>query len=324
MPQPTTEVGPASTYSTATFLWNAATPDVNLVNSAASTSGLKGTDSTGTDGKYRLMNNTDGGLTFALTAPTGAYSVALVLAFPSGSIGTRDFFRFSTGGGMRVDLETTGGGVRFTPVHTGTASGTVLIQAASFDTNKWIYVLRYDGTTLRHYLRDRTGTNYVTFPVADTIGYGTPTGSGIKIGHSTQASFGIYAAMVVPSDIGDTNAQAIIADPWTMFAAPPTAPTVGTASSIGSTTADANWTDNSGDETGFKVESAPDPFSSWTPQGTAAADATTHPMTGLAPGTDHRFRVASTNGAGDSAWQTSATFTTTSGTKGRALLLGVG
>jgi hypothetical protein len=119
-------------------------------------------------------------------------------------------------------------------------------------------------------------------------------------------------------------AQDIADDPQgELLAAPaPDVPTAGSASSVGSTTATANWSGTVTGETGFIVESAPDPFSSWTPQGTAAADTTSHPMTGLAPGTDHRFRVASTNGT-PSAFSTSPTFTTTSGAR-RALLLGVG
>ena len=93
--------------------------------------------------------------------------------------------------------------------------------------------------------------------------------------------------------------------------APPTAPTVGSASNIGPTTAQANWTDNSSDETQFDLETAPGPgFTTWTSQGTAAANAASKLLTGLSETTDYRYRVRATNGAGSSSWQTSATFTT--------------
>lgn len=94
-------------------------------------------------------------------------------------------------------------------------------------------------------------------------------------------------------------------------ASPPTAPTAQDATDVGVETATANWTDNSGDETGFEIESAPGPgFSVWTPQGTAAANATSKAMTGLAQGTAHKHRVRAVNGAGNSSWSVSDEFTT--------------
>lgn len=114
---------------------------------------------------------------------------------------------------------------------------------------------------------------------------------------------------------------------WENAAAlPPTAPSGVTAGSITPTSASISWTDNSSDETGFKVQTAPDPFTSWTAASgsPAAANATSLSVTGLSPGTTYKARVAATNANGDSAWVESSTFTTTSALAGRALLLGVG
>lgn len=110
---------------------------------------------------------------------------------------------------------------------------------------------------------------------------------------------------------------------WENALAAPTAPTAGSATEVANTTATANWTDNSTGETGFPVETSPSPYSSWTSQGTASANATSLSLTGLSQNTTYKFRVAATNGA-QSAWSESPEFTTTGGAKGRALLLGVG
>jgi hypothetical protein len=107
----------------------------------------------------------------------------------------------------------------------------------------------------------------------------------------------------------------------------PTAPTGVTAGSITALSATASWTDNSSDETGFKVEYAPSPYSSWTTlAGSPTAANATSLATGnvLTDGTSYKFRVASTNANGDSAWVESNEFTTVGVGSGRMLLLGVG
>lgn len=98
---------------------------------------------------------------------------------------------------------------------------------------------------------------------------------------------------------------------------PPAAPTIGTTTAIGNTGATINWTDNSADETGFKVEWSPSPYSVWTAASNspAAANATSLAITGLSPATTYKARVASTNANGDSAWVETATFTTTNTVK---------
>lgn len=103
---------------------------------------------------------------------------------------------------------------------------------------------------------------------------------------------------------------------------PPTAPTIGATTSITQTGATINWTDNSADETGFKVEYAASPYSAWTAAATTAADATSYALTGLIEKTTYKARVASTNANGDSAWVESAEFTTLAVPRGS--LLGVG
>jgi len=123
--------------------------------------------------------------------------------------------------------------------------------------------------------------------------------------------------------LADDGIRTTLAPP----AVPPTAPTGVTAGSVTALSATCSWTDASGDETGFKVQYAPSPYSSWTTlSGSPTAANATSLATGnvLASGTTYKFRVASTNANGDSAWVESNEFTTVGVGSGRMLLLGVG
>jgi hypothetical protein len=65
--------------------------------------------------------------------------------------------------------------------------------------------------------------------------------------------------------------------------------------------ATVNWTDNSADETGFRVERAPDPAGPWASQGTVAVDVTVFNESGLALATQYCYRVVAFNTLGDAA-----------------------
>jgi hypothetical protein len=94
----------------------------------------------------------------------------------------------------------------------------------------------------------------------------------------------------------------------------PTAPTGVTSGSVTAFSVTASWTDASSDETGFKVQYAPSPYSSWTAfsGSPTAANATTLASDNvLTPGTSYKIRVAGTNANGDSAYVESGVFTTT-------------
>ena len=95
---------------------------------------------------------------------------------------------------------------------------------------------------------------------------------------------------------------------------PPNPPTGVTAGSVTAYAVTASWTDASTNETGFKVQYAPSPYTSWTAfsGSPAAANATTLASGNvLTPGTSYKIRVASTNANGDSAYVESGVFTTT-------------
>jgi hypothetical protein len=104
---------------------------------------------------------------------------------------------------------------------------------------------------------------------------------------------------------------------WEYLAPAPNAPTGVTVGSITPFGATVSWTDASSDETGFKVQTAPSPYTSWTTASGSptSANATSLAVTGLTDGTAYKARVASTNANGDSAWVESGIFTTVALTK---------
>ena len=141
---------------------------------------------------------------------------------------------------------------------------------------------------------------------------GTWTGSGNT---KVQFEFAFLASV-----LSDADMATITSDPASVIevaGSPPNAPTIGTTTAISNTGATINWTDNSADETGFKVEWSPSPYSSWTPASNspAAANATSLAITGLTAATTYKARVAATNANGDSAWVETAPFTTTNTVK---------
>src|SRR5206468_1888034 len=73
------------------------------------------------------------------------------------------------------------------------------------------------------------------------------------------------------------------------------------------------WSDNSANETQFKIERSSDGVS-FTQTTTVAANVTTYSNTGLAAGTQYYYRVRANNAAGDSAYSNVANATTSTST----------
>jgi len=84
----------------------------------------------------------------------------------------------------------------------------------------------------------------------------------------------------------------------------PTAPSGLTATAVSQTQINLSWTDNSSDETGFKI------YRGATLVTTTAANATTYSDTGLTCNTAYTYTVIATNAGGDSAATSPATATT--------------
>jgi hypothetical protein len=92
-------------------------------------------------------------------------------------------------------------------------------------------------------------------------------------------------------------------------AAPPAAPSGLAATAASSTQVNLTWADNSGDETGFKVERSAG-GANWTQVATVGANVKAYAATGLSPSTAYAFRVRAFNAAGDSGYSNAAAATT--------------
>ena len=171
----------------------------------------------GIAGQWVDYQSTSAAQTFAIPSAT-TYTLVLVLAHPQSSTGSsgRIFANASTG--VRVEAYTTGGGVYFMSTHTGVAGGIQFVTGVGgFDTRPWTYVLTYDGTTQRGWLRDPDGS--ITQASPATIGMATATQA--DIGFAGGASCGIYACGWRRGAVSQEQARDLVSNPWQMFAKRP-------------------------------------------------------------------------------------------------------
>jgi transcriptional regulator CtsR len=90
------------------------------------------------------------------------------------------------------------------------------------------------------------------------------------------------------------------------LASPPTSPSGLTAAAISSSQINLSWTDNSGNETGFKIERKTGSGGTYQQVATAGANITAYSDTGLTAGTTYYYRVRAYNANGDSAYSNEA------------------
>ncbi len=98
--------------------------------------------------------------------------------------------------------------------------------------------------------------------------------------------------------------------PLTSSVATPTAPSGLTATTASSSQINLSWTDNSSDETGFRIQRSLTTGTGFSQIDTVAAGVTTYNDTGLDSSTTYYYRVAAYNAGGDSAYTSEASDTT--------------
>ena len=92
----------------------------------------------------------------------------------------------------------------------------------------------------------------------------------------------------------------------------PAAPSFLIASVVSSSQINLSWTDNSDNETGFKIERKTGIGGTWTEIDTVGVNVTTYQNTGLTPATTYYYRVRASNAGGDSDYSNEASATTLS------------
>jgi len=108
----------------------------------------------------------------------------------------------------------------------------------------------------------------------------------------------VYSAVLTVTDNAGFSETANVAITVT---GPPAAPTGLTAAAASASQINLSWTDNSDDETGFKVERAA-ASGGHTQVATVGANVRNYADTGLTPGTTYSYRVRATNSQADSPY----------------------
>ncbi|HLG18011.1 MAG TPA: PKD domain-containing protein [Blastocatellia bacterium] len=140
-----------------------------------------------------------------------------------------------------------------------------------------------------------------------TFGDGS-TGTGASTSH-VYVSSGNYTATVTVTDNDGATASASVLITVNK-AIPPAAPT-NLVLSPGTSHVTVKWTDNSNNESGFKIERQdPGPKAPFVQIGTVAANVTTFTDLGRARNTRYCYRVRAFNAGGDSAYSNTACITT--------------
>ena len=91
---------------------------------------------------------------------------------------------------------------------------------------------------------------------------------------------------------------------------PPAVPSALAATPASTSRVDLTWSDNSDNESGFRIERSSNGGSTWTQLGTVGANVNTYSATGLSPSTAYSFRVRAFNAVGDSPYSNAASATT--------------
>ena len=154
----------------------------------------------------------------------------------------------------------------------------------------------------------RTGA-WGTYTEIATVGAGATTFQSTGLTASTSYTYRVRATNAAGDSAYSNTASATT---LSSSGDVPTAPSSLTAAAASSSAINLAWTDNSSNETGFKVERKTGTWGTYSQIATVGAGVTSYQSTGLAASTAYTFRVRATNAAGNSSYSNTATATTLS------------
>jgi fibronectin type 3 domain-containing protein len=151
---------------------------------------------------------------------------------------------------------------------------------------------------------ERSTDGGTTFTEIATTGSNVTTYANTGLSNSTTYYYRVRATNSVGDSDYSNTATA-------MLPTVPAAPGNLTATAISSSEIVLSWTDNSDNETKFKIERSDDAGITFTEIGIVGMDATTYLDTGLIPLTAYTYRVRASNATGDSDYSNTAIAITT-------------
>jgi len=151
------------------------------------------------------------------------------------------------------------------------------------------------------------GTDYfdITQLLKDWLN-GTYPNSGIILKCETESgSINTWSYYETDDQASDTYKPALVVD----YVAPPTAPSGLSAAPNGANRIDLAWTDNSNNESGFKIQRKLGAGGTWSQIDTVGANVTTYTDTAVVGNATYYYRVCAYNADGDSSWSNEASAT---------------
>ncbi len=149
------------------------------------------------------------------------------------------------------------------------------------------------------------GTDGINFSQIDTVGANITTYSDTTAAENTTYYYRVRAS----NSAGDSDYTNTANATTPACPSPPAAPTGLTANAVSCNQIDLAWTDNSDDETSFKIERGTDGIN-FSQIDTVGANVTAYSDTTAAENTTYYYRVRASNAFGDSGYSNTANATT--------------
>ena len=270
----------------------------NLIASAYSSTeiDLSWTDNANDESSFKIERSLDGN-TFSLIATVGAN----VTTFPNTGLTQSTVYyyrvRASNGAGdsaaSNVVMVTTPG----LPAPPSNLSANA-VSSGEIDLSWTDNSVNEDG------FRIERSTDGVIFTLVGSVGANLTTFADTTVAPST-----LYYYRVHSFNSGGESAYTNVASAMTPSALAPLAPSNLSATAVSSSQINLAWTDNSNNETGFKIERSTDGVT-FTQVGTVGSNVTTMSDMGLSPATIYYYRVKAYNAEGDSPYSNTANTTT--------------